>query len=331
MAVTTQDFQSRIDLTGLNSLSASQIMQMFETGMLADDKGMLIVTADTDLNVPDVPNPDVAIEGITPLYWKRYIWVRLPSENTYDPQIYVWNPFKDSDAVTLKWHKLFGTDISGLQSQVSELYTLVSAAQSKANDAHTLASGFQSGLDAINAAIATINENFTSGFADKVRGKYRITADNIVGHYEQRNTLYTQRKQIVDIVQAGAVLLADDWIAIDLSPFIANFPQLTGLNKGAMVAKIHARIISTIPTITPSGATTLYLSGNPSFEHDNSRHIYLPMIAGSTPLRGISEMVIEVPTTGAGLMYYKWESNLTANYLQMFLLGFGYQHSPYND
>ena len=103
---TTQDLVKGIDVTALTSVSGSEINQSIDAGRLAEDKGMRIVTTDTAIGVPDVPDPNLADGmGIIPTWWSRYKWVRLPYATDPDAKVkeYNWDETKANDATLLKW------------------------------------------------------------------------------------------------------------------------------------------------------------------------------------------------------------------------------------
>ncbi len=56
--ITTQDLVKGIDITGLTSVSGSELNQLVDAGRLANDKGGIIETQDTNINVPLVPDPN---------------------------------------------------------------------------------------------------------------------------------------------------------------------------------------------------------------------------------------------------------------------------------
>ena len=102
---TSQDLVKGIDITGLETVTGSEINQTVDAGRLAEDKGMRIITTDTAPDVPDVPDPDTELDGVLPIFWYRYKWVRMPYETVTDvqPKEYNWNANIESDATLLKW------------------------------------------------------------------------------------------------------------------------------------------------------------------------------------------------------------------------------------
>jgi hypothetical protein len=157
MATTTQDFVKRIDLTGEIEVNGSQMNQLIDAATVAEDKGLRIVTTDTALDTPDVPNPDAELEGITPTYWYRYEWVRKPYDNTGRVRIYNWNEQSESDATYLKWEEYEAGQeleerVTTLETDLAELTVGVTAAQTTADNANVAAAN----------AIATAGEAETA-------------------------------------------------------------------------------------------------------------------------------------------------------------------------
>lgn len=122
--ITSQDLIKGIDISGLTTVSASQLIQLVDAGRTAPDKGLTILTTDSALNVPTVPNPDIVLEGVTPIWWKRYIWIRVPFNNTGFIILYGWNEQLASDPLYLKWQST-GADITALTAQVAALNVTV--------------------------------------------------------------------------------------------------------------------------------------------------------------------------------------------------------------
>jgi hypothetical protein len=151
MAQTTQDFVKRIDLTALTDVTGSEMNQLIDAATVATDKGLRIIRTDTALNVPDVPNPDVELEGITPTHWKRYKWVRLPFAGSGGAvKEYNWNEEVANDAIYLKW--IITVDIESLQDEIDE------ANENAANAVTTADTASAAATTALNTA-NTANTN----------------------------------------------------------------------------------------------------------------------------------------------------------------------------
>jgi len=126
--MTSQDLVKRINLTGLTNVGGTEMNQLIDAGTVAADKGLVITTTDAALDTPEVPNPDATLEGITPQYWRRYIWLRKPFTEAGINKIYTWNDFTTSDATYLKWSIVVDT---------AELLLAISLAEQDAAEALT--------------------------------------------------------------------------------------------------------------------------------------------------------------------------------------------------
>lgn len=158
MPISLQDFKKGIDLTGLPSITASQINDLIDDGTPADDRGLILETTDTALNTPAVPNAAVTVK------FKRYIWKRIIF-TTAAVKLYFWDESVVSDATFLKWVEL--------NASVAEVIELVNAATALANDAvndannalstsQTAQSIAQQALDVVNSLNNTVTTLQTS-------------------------------------------------------------------------------------------------------------------------------------------------------------------------
>lgn len=128
----TQIFKKQIDITALTSLNGSEVNQLFETGLFEDSKGGIIYTIDTALDTPNVPDPDLADGmGVIPIWLKRFIWMRIPFDDSQVVKLYTWHPYGASVATFLQWIYLNQTAETAL--------TLANANGDIALDAQTVA------------------------------------------------------------------------------------------------------------------------------------------------------------------------------------------------
>lgn len=182
--MTSQDLKKGIDHTGATQFTASSINQTVDAGRLADDKGMRIVTTDTAVGVPDVPNPDVELEGVTPIWWKRYKWVRNPHVDDVGAAIkeYNWNDNNASDGTLLKWEwsgeaasdaallaetlqatvTNLGVDVTTFIAVANNALSAATAAQTTADDADTRVENALVENDAQDVTIAAIDVRLTN-------------------------------------------------------------------------------------------------------------------------------------------------------------------------
>jgi hypothetical protein len=176
---TSQDFKKRIDITALTEVTGSEINQLLETALPADDKGLRIITTDTAADVPDVPNPSVELEGITPTHWKRYKWVRQPFTSGAIKE-YNWNETLTSDATYLKWEQF--ADLEQIQEDVADALDDAAEALATANTAST------------NATTAVNTANAAQEDADAAQE----TADEALGKANQALTGVTTLQAAID-------------------------------------------------------------------------------------------------------------------------------------
>lgn len=170
MAVSTQDFIKGVDLTELQDVSGSQMNQLVDAGQPASNKGLVLETTDTALNTPDVPNPDVSYQGITPTQWYRYLWLRKPFSAAGSIKIYFWNILATADATYLKW-QLYA-DVEGLQAEIDEALAnalaaveLATTAQTTADNADTAATNAQATATSALTLATTANDLANSNSA----------------------------------------------------------------------------------------------------------------------------------------------------------------------
>lgn len=85
MPLTNQYFITGIDFTTLGQVSSGSLNSAVNGATTAADKGIVLVTTDTAVNVPDIPDTATYPE------FKKHLWLRLPFNNTYKPLLYCWN------------------------------------------------------------------------------------------------------------------------------------------------------------------------------------------------------------------------------------------------
>lgn len=170
MAITTQDVVKGLDFTGIPSVTASQLNQHVDVARLASNKGMIIETQDTALNVPEVPNPDGNYSSILPIWWKRYIWRRTPFDASGVVRNYYWETNQAPDATYLKWVR-FDKDIAAIAADTA---TALSNSITALNTANTAISTANGAVSTANTALSTANTAQTNA----------INAQTAVGNLE---------------------------------------------------------------------------------------------------------------------------------------------------
>lgn len=160
MSLTTQDFEKTIDITGLENVTGSELNQLIDVARTAEDKGLIIETTDSAARAAVVPDPNTAVDGITPTWWKRYIWKRYPHADDTDRQvrIYVWDDSAVSIATFLKWQNLLADGEANADS-ITELEGRMDAVEATANAATTA-------ITNLTSTVNTNTENITDVQAD---------------------------------------------------------------------------------------------------------------------------------------------------------------------
>jgi hypothetical protein len=201
MAISNFDLTKGIDFTALSSASAGDHNSLVDAAVpYATDKGIVMVSNDTALNTPDVPNAAATTK------WKNYIWIRRPHSTATNttPIAYMWNENATSVATYLKWQRIpadtstVDAALAALTLRVEDLeavnvtlQALVNAANSNAATANTNASAAVSTANAANAnALQAISDLDTP-----VTGvKARVTAleGTVAGHTTQIGNIQTQ-------------------------------------------------------------------------------------------------------------------------------------------
>lgn len=91
-----QDLLQGFDPTGLQSISAAQLLELVTSLSAYTDKGMVVTTTDVAGN-PEVPDANTTTK------WQRYIWRRISASSI---GIYAWNPALANNATYLRWQSI---------------------------------------------------------------------------------------------------------------------------------------------------------------------------------------------------------------------------------
>ena len=183
MAITTQDFENLLmDFTAIveadgaahNSLVTAANPKEDTNG---DGKGLILITHDTALNTPVVPDPTGA-----DVKWKRYMWVRVPfsTAESLTPIAYAWNEDQVEDALYLKWIPIIG-DITTVTASIHEVDlkadTAIEQSADAQTDAQTANANAADALNKANTALASVNSNTSSiaELTEKIEFSYAYT------------------------------------------------------------------------------------------------------------------------------------------------------------
>ena len=139
MPLTTQDFDKGVDFTGINPATAGDYNNLVDQASPHQDdantgKGIVIVTTDTALNIPDVP------DATTHTKWQKYIWQRIPffSATDLSPIHYGWSPSSPFDTVFQQWRQT-KVDNTAIITAITAVTGLATLAKNTADQAIALA------------------------------------------------------------------------------------------------------------------------------------------------------------------------------------------------
>lgn len=165
MAISTQFLTKGIDLTAVVRFQGSHFNQSVDESEPALAVGAIVNSTDTELDVPEVPNPDLEVAGVTPTWWKRSLWRRAPFSAAGAVRVYFWDENATSDATLLKWQQFDATEALELaQTALATANTALDAANGAAlqadaaveaaNEANVTAEGAEATANATAAALA---------------------------------------------------------------------------------------------------------------------------------------------------------------------------------
>lgn len=246
MPLSTQDFQHGVDITGINPVAAADFNQLVDGASAFSDggsngKGILLITKDTLLNTPDVPDP------VPTPKWKRYIWMRLPfslASASPSPLIYAWNDLIVSDAVFKKWQPL-QTDLTDVNAAIANLTTQVGLANTTANNAYTLATAVN-GIATSAQANATTAVN-TANNASTVANNALTTANNAAGQLTAVQTGLTNATNTANAASAAATTAQNAVNTFIAAHNVAIVCEQAAVNTslGAIAVGANVRTINT--------------------------------------------------------------------------------------
>ena len=298
MPNTSQDMVKGIDISGLSSVSASEYMQLIDAGRTASDKGLNIVTTDLALNTPVVPNPNVVLEGVTPTWWIRYIWIRKPFDNTGQVILYGWNDSLASDPTYLQWQSTL-TNVVDLTNQVNNIVNQVA-------DLITQGNAQQASIDIINtnlAAQALNNTFYTSSITNIAAllnvlcpiGSLRMTSANEA----DSGTWMLADGRALDRVAYALLFttistiygIGDGLTTFNLPDFRSRFP-IGASKNGSVPAGLTQRVLG-----TSGGEENHLLTGQ---ESGIAQHHHFLSLSGDAPTVTGNPTVSALPVSLSG-------------------------------
>lgn len=172
MPIAIYDFTTGLDFSALANATGADHNNLVDQAVpYATDKGIVMVSTDTALNTPDVPNPNTSASYTK---WKNYIWVRRVHSTATDttPLSYTWNENAVSHATYLKWVRI-PADTSALEAlidaldlRVDDLEASMATALATANAANATANLASTNASSALATANTANTNATTALSD---------------------------------------------------------------------------------------------------------------------------------------------------------------------
>lgn len=177
--MTAQDFTKGVNFSVLTTADGTAHEQLIELAVPTKDtgeekgKGLILVTTDSALDTPVVPNASVTLK------WKRYIWLRRPfaGATVKTGKTYYWNDDAISVTTYLKWvfstldTTQLQTDVATALSNAANALNIANIAQNTAADANTEATNATATANIAAANAVTANGTATTAASDAVTAK----------------------------------------------------------------------------------------------------------------------------------------------------------------
>lgn len=271
----TQDVQKLLDLTGEETISATQINQIVDTARMAVDKGLILQTSDTAPSTPVVPNPNGSYDGgITPTWWKRYLWVRLLSGGGI--KLYFWDDTVVSGPTYLKWvewvnavgldSRLSAVEVSIVQA-LADSSTALSTAEGASQDATaavTTANAAQAAVTALANQVNTIANSFVrTGMCIPYAGQ------EVFSTTEDQGWLNCEGGEVSKTVFANLYAAIGDIFGVASNPTL-NFKLPDGRGRAAIGSGTGSGLTARAKGFTGGNETVLLTaaqSGVPAHVH----------------------------------------------------------------
>src|ERR1041385_7679188 len=183
MPVNTQDFVHGVDFTGINPVAGADFNNGVDLAAPYQDsategKGLNLVTKDTALDTPDVPNAAIITK------WKKYLWIRVPhaTATEHTPSVYAWNDDIVSDVTFLKWVitepdlTQLTTDVATALADSANALATANLANINAGDAQIRANNASNDASDAKATAETASANATTALANAATAQTTATA-----------------------------------------------------------------------------------------------------------------------------------------------------------
>lgn len=257
--MTSQDLVKGIDITGLSTVTGSQINQTVDVARPASDKGLVIVTTDTALSTPVVPDPNIELESVTPTHWTRYVWIRKGFNNTVRPKLYVWDDNATSHATYLKWYEVIA-DVATIQSAVDDLETRMAEVEADVTAVETQATNAVNSANQANTAADQANDTANAAQAGVTNNATAIASlDTRLDTVEAEITKTSSYPTVADKILYSTA--EDVWAETTLTSFIRTLlddvDASTARNTLGILSNLrHEEALYTFTPGGDGGATT---------------------------------------------------------------------------
>lgn len=316
MALTIQDLTKGLDFSGLVNATGADHDQLVELSIPRDDgggegKGLVLVTVDSALDVPTVP------DAATTTKWQRYLWIRIPHATDTDltPNMYAWNDNEVSDPTYLKWEELLGFDVAAVLADVAAALAASANAVATANSAYSIANVASGTANA--ASITASAASVTAANASATAAAAQLDATNALGGaasaQSQANnalTVANANKNVANInvgASAGQMIRSNATnTALEFFLPVNNYAKFSeekasGVDSGANLLGPNIRVFNVevdagnIATIASSSLITLdvgtyYIKGRfPAYNINRHQACLINNATGAVILNGSSE------------------------------------------
>lgn len=206
-----QDLLRGIDFTALASISGVSLNVGIDATMpniidTTNGVAFVLTTTDTALGVPNVPNPEQAVNYNK---WRMYLWNRIPfvTATSKNPTLYSWNPSSNSDVILLKWLTTqINLDILTAQvaTNTADIATVTATAAQASSDA---ANALNNSTAAQTAATNAVNTAATAS-ANATTANTAATAANTLAGTANATAAAAGASAATGITNAAAALAA---------------------------------------------------------------------------------------------------------------------------
>lgn len=175
--MTNQDFVKGVDMTGVPAPTGADLNNLIEFAIPTNEgseevgRGMGLITTDSALNIPVVPDANANAK------FKRYIWFRRPFGIAGGLIPYGWNDNNVANVTLLKWSEL-NVNSAAIAAVVAAANNALSTANSAVSTANIALTNVQDAVDTANAASNTANTAQTTANTALANAATAITTSN---------------------------------------------------------------------------------------------------------------------------------------------------------